>query len=156
MFLLSPKTLSNIWASFVKQWSPLLLKIAQSGHIGIQRVERFICKQNNYEHLKMLRKEVSFSSLKRQNLLLSDGYAQDLKVHDVKLTNVFAQKSVFIMCQRVIESGSQLFKVLLLILKHSSRCADCHQSRCSNRNYDGNDHKNDETCCSAANIKQKP
>ena len=96
MFLLSPKTLSNIWASFVKQWSPLLLKIAQSGHIGIQRVERFICKQNNYKHLKMLRKEVSFSSLKRQNLLLSDGYAQDLKVHDIKLTNVFAQKSVFI------------------------------------------------------------
>ena len=34
--------------------------------------------------------------LKRQNLLLSDGYAQDLKVHDIKLTNVFAQKSVFI------------------------------------------------------------
>ena len=29
-------------------------------------------------------------------MLLSDGYAQDLKVHDVKLTNVFAQKSVFI------------------------------------------------------------
>ena len=96
MSLLSPKTLSNIWASFVKQWSPLLLKIAQSGHIGIQRVERFICKENNYETFKNAAKRGQFQLTKRQNLLLSDGYAQDLKVHDVKLTNVFAQKSVFI------------------------------------------------------------